>query len=275
MRNASPEATGASMTKPLPRAAIVRGVPDTFSSCLTMEKPHAPIDVDLARKQHAQYVQILKELVQEVVVLPPDNAYPDCPFVEDTAIVVGSKAFVTRPGAISRRGEEAAVRSALKDLNLESSDIGPLGLLDGGDVLFAGGLLLVGRSNRTNEEGIKALATAFPDIPVVTIDVPSGLHLKSALSSIGSDVLAVEDTPVGHRMFEAINRAKQFEAVHVPSPGAANTLRVGDTLLYPSTYGAGDWEKQYKMFNSDIIPVDISEFHKGDGGLTCLSIIIP
>lgn len=60
MRNASPEATGASMTKPLPRAAIVRGVPDTFSSCLTMEKPHAPIDVDLARKQHAQYVQILK-----------------------------------------------------------------------------------------------------------------------------------------------------------------------------------------------------------------------
>lgn len=196
------------------------------------------------------------------------------------------------------------MRSALKDLNLESSDIGPLGLLDGGDVLFAGGLLLVGRSNRTNEEGIKALATAFPDIPVVTIDVPSGLHLKSgtsaienfslsecslslalrshghllfisALSSIGSDVLAVEDTPVGHRMFEAINRAKQFEAVHVPSPGAANTLRVGDTLLYPSTYGAGDWEKQYKMFNSDIIPVDISEFHKGDGGLTCLSIIIP
>eukprot|EP00246_Nothoceros_aenigmaticus_P001271 TRINITY_DN11755_c0_g1_i1.p2 TRINITY_DN11755_c0_g1~~TRINITY_DN11755_c0_g1_i1.p2 ORF type:complete len:104 (-),score=10.22 TRINITY_DN11755_c0_g1_i1:164-475(-) len=102
-----------------------------------------------------------------------------------------------------------------------------------------------------------------------------GLHLKSALSTIGFDVLAVEDSPSGHCMLEAIRKVKRFEAMPVATSGAANTLRIGETLLYPSAYGTGEWEKQYRTLNEGVIPVDISEFHKGDGGLTCLSIIIP
>jgi dimethylargininase len=126
-----------------------------------MTKRSTPIDLELAKQQHAAYVSVLKGLVEEIIELPADNSLPDCPFVEDTAVEIGSKALVTCPGAPLRRGEVAVVRDALLNLGVQISEAKSPSLIDGGDVLYTGGMLFVGMSKRTNEGGVKALATTF------------------------------------------------------------------------------------------------------------------
>ncbi|CAM6126154.1 unnamed protein product [Calypogeia fissa] len=258
----------------VPRAAIVRKVPETFANALSMEKTSAPINVELAKQQHAAYVNVLNGLVQEVIELPADNAFPDCPFVEDTAVVIGSRALITCPGAPSRRGEVGVVRDALRSLGVQTAEVQSPSLIDGGDVLYAGGMLFVGKSRRTNDDGIMALAATFEGIPVVPIEVPQSLHLKTVLSSVGLNVLAVEDTTEAKIIFSAIQSvAPYFKSIIVSPAGAANTLLVGNTVVYPSGYGKS-FESTYDTVASKVVPVNISEFHKADGGLTCLSIFV-
>ncbi|KAL2622358.1 hypothetical protein R1flu_002563 [Riccia fluitans] len=256
-------------------SAIVRQVPDTFAKALAMQNPTVPVNVRLARQQHAAYVKVLKEFVAEVIMLPADDKFPDCPFVEDTAVVIDSKALITRPGAKSRQGEELVVKEALERLGVEILEAEPPARIDGGDVLFAGGVLFVGQSTRTNQEGLKALASTFPDVPVVPVPVPKSLHLKTVLSSITSDVLAVEDSVEGRDMFVRIQKEAPFlKSVLISPAGAANIVLLGSTVLYPSGYGR-NFDSTYKQYADRIIPVNISEFHKVDGGLTCLSILVP
>lgn len=256
------------------KVAVVRGVPDSFANALAMEKPASPVNLERAREQHAAYVQILRGLVQEVIEIPADNQYPDCPFIEDTAIVIGNQALITRPGAVSRQGEEVEVHHALAKMGLKICEVQPPGLIDGGDVLYASGLLFAGKSRRTNDDGILALTNAFPEIGVHPIKVAKGLHLKSALTCIAPRTLAVEDNEDAQAMFEELQKmtAQHFKSFQVSVAGAANTLWVGDTLLISSTL-AGDLEPHFKQFAGEVVPVDISEFHKADGGLTCLSLI--
>jgi N-dimethylarginine dimethylaminohydrolase len=119
---------------------------------------------------------------EEVIEIPADNQYPDCPFIEDTAIVIGNQALITRPGAVSRQGEEVEVHHALAKMGLKISEVQPPGLIDGGDVLYASGLLFAGKSRRTNDDGILALTNAFPEIGVHPIKVAKRLHLKSGMN---------------------------------------------------------------------------------------------
>ncbi|XP_024527694.1 N(G),N(G)-dimethylarginine dimethylaminohydrolase 1 isoform X1 [Selaginella moellendorffii] len=260
-----------------PRLALVRGVPHTFSSCITMEKSEAAIDVELARKQHSDYVNILRELVDHVVELSPMDEFPDCPFIEDTAVVIGSKALITRPGASLRRGEVEAVEAELRNLGFEIHNVEPPGTIDGGDVLYVQNTLFVGKSMRTNSRGIEALARAFSPIPVVPIDVAETLHLKSVLSPLGRNSFLAEETFHAKQMLELIRKASMdsCDCVFTPHQGAANLLWVGNTLVYPSAYPCGsDLAELYANSAERVIPANISEFHKGDGGLTCLSIVI-
>lgn len=265
-----------SMSMPMPRAAIVRSVPGTFADALAMEKPADPIDVQLAKQQHREYVKVLEGLGLQVIELAADDAFPDCPFVEDTAVVLGSRALITRPGAASRQGEEVPVKQALERLGLQTSQAQAPAQIDGGDVLFAGGMLFVGQSARTNVEGLQALASAFPDVRVVPVRVPRSLHLKTVLSCVASDVLAVEDSPEARAMFASIQREAPFlKSIAVSPAGAANTVLLGGgTVIYPSGYGRS-FESVYEPYADRVIPVNISEFHKADGGLTCLSIFVP
>jgi len=257
------------------RTALVRGVPSSFCDALSMEMPSSPVDLERARAQHAAYVKVLQGLVDKVIELPADDKFPDCPFIEDTAVVIGNRAFITHPGASSRQGEEVAVREALKKLGIHTSEVESPGSIDGGDVLYASGMLFVGKSTRTNEAGINALAKAFPDIQVHTIPVLDTLHLKSVLTQIAPQTLAVEDNEVAAAMLVEVQRkgGNLFKAVQIAGAGAANTILVGDTLVCSATLGS-NLEAQYSQYAKNIISVDISEFHKVDGGLTCLSIII-
>jgi hypothetical protein len=138
--------SAAAANKGKSKVAVVRGVPDSFANALTMEKPASPVNLERAREQHAAYVQILRGLVQEVIEIPADNQYPDCPFIEDTAIVIGNQALITRPGAVSRQGEEVKVHHALAKMGLKICEVQPPGLIDGGDVLYASGILFAGKS---------------------------------------------------------------------------------------------------------------------------------
>src|SRR5262245_53314154 len=113
--------------------ALVRPVPSSFAASLCLQPPPSPIDVTLAREQHGRYVEALARLVDHVVYLAPDEAYPDCCFVEDTAVVIGDRALVTRPGAPSRQGEQRATQKALFSLGLRCAALAPPATLDGGD----------------------------------------------------------------------------------------------------------------------------------------------
>src|SRR4051794_29881660 len=99
-------------------AAIVRGLSKNFANAIQSSVPDQPINVEVAIKQHRSYVEILKKLIPKVIELPADDALPDCCFIEDTAIIVGVKAVVSRLGALNRRGEEKAVQGELERLNL-------------------------------------------------------------------------------------------------------------------------------------------------------------
>ncbi|GAQ89681.1 hypothetical protein KFL_005500040 [Klebsormidium nitens] len=256
--------------------ALVRGVPDSFSEALTLhEKPEA-IDVAKAKQQHAAYVEQLKRLVPRVVEIAPDNRYPDCCFIEDTAVVRGNSALITRPGNIARQGEVTAVREKLQELGVQTTDTEPDATIDGGDVLQTRTHIFVGLSSRTNEAGVDALRKAFPDTPVVLLPVPSGLHLKSGLSWVGPNTLAVEDSPEVLDIFKRIKKLlgqPELHALRIRETGAANALLVNGSLLYPRAYFRTS-HNPYEGLSVPVYPIDMSEAHKADGGLTCGSILI-
>jgi len=229
------------------------------------------IDYQLALRQHATYVGALREFGLTIVPVAPLLDYADACFVEDTAVVFGDAALVTRPGAPSRRGEEESVAWVLGNLGLALTRMLPPATLDGGDVLRVGNTFFVGRSERTNREGIAALA-AFaahidPTARVVVVDLPPDLlHLKCHVSALSDDtVLAVADLaldlPTGVRRID-LPRAEAFAANAVAHNSgvlvAAGHARAAEILA-----AAGFLPR----------PLDTSEFKKAAGSLTCLSVL--
>ena len=244
--------------------ALVREVPATFADALCASSPDVPIDVALARAQHAAYCDALAACGVAIEQLPADDTSPDSVFVEDTAVVVNQRALITRPGAPSRRGETAAVFAALgPHVGLVQMD--EPGTLDGGDVMLVGKTLYVGRSARTNADGIRQLANAFPSQRVEVLDLPPGvLHLKCICSPLGGDaVLLVEGTV----------QLPHMDVVHVtPAEAyAANAVAVhGHVVMadgFPRTHDA------LAARGLVLHPVPVSEVRKADGSLTCQSIV--
>jgi dimethylargininase len=167
----------------------------------------------LARAQHTAYVEVLRGLVPNVKVLPADEKFPDCVFVEDPAIVIGGHALLTQPGDPTRREETVRMRRVLRDevglVVMEVAD--PEAKLDGGDVLWTGREILVGLSSRTNEGGLKAVREAFSGFPVTGIQVAGPLHLKTLLTLCGEDTLcAAMETGNSYKMLEVSLKNKHF-----------------------------------------------------------------
>eukprot|EP00898_Chlorokybus_atmophyticus_P004108 jgi/Chlat1/4699/Chrsp3S00442 len=268
-------------------AAVVRGVPSSFAHCLKFDDS-AVIDYENAVKQHAAYVKCLQQKVPKIIELPADDRFPDCSFVEDTAVVIGDRAMIARPGARERQGEEADVKEALKHCGLRIYEAKPPACIDGGDVLVTDEHIFVGRSRRTNHEGIAALQAAFPDIPVFTIPSFDPILIYSPAHSlchsiimtwVEGNTLLVEDSPGALEMFEALRQmalsgGREYESVLVPDAGGANALVVDDTVFYPAAYSPDTAAVYQSLKGKRAVAVDISEFHKGDGGLTCLSVLV-
>lgn len=249
--------------------AIVRGVPSSFARALVAVAPDEPIDVERARSQHRAYLAGLRQAGAEVVEIPADESHPDCCFVEDTAVVAGGIALLTRPGAPSRRGEPAGVRAALSRW-LAVVDMEAPATLDGGDCLRLGDRLYIGRSVRTNAAGIGQAREIFGRVGIEVIEVPvrGALHLKSVCSPLADRIVLVAPGTLPADTFPP------GVAVEVPAAEAvgANLVEVGGSALV----AAGCPVVASLVAGGGLvpIPVDTSELRKADGALTCLSIVI-
>lgn len=251
----------------LPKYAIVRGVPDTYDQCI--RSVTVPIDVELAKEQHQKYCETLQKLGLQLIYIEADDSYPDCGFVEDTAIVVGDVAVISRMGAPSRRGEEVEVRKIL-DKCKEIHDIKPSGTIEGGDVLKIDDKLFIGLSKRTTISAVEqvreiAAPLGFQTIAVETKDL---VHLKSDCTYLGRGHLLMTPGRFDEAPFNG------FRKIIVPEEEAyaANCLAVGGKAIvsdgYPRTM------RLIEEAGFETVSLDMSEFRKGEGALTCLSVVL-
>ena len=193
---------------------------------------------------------------------------PDAVFVEDAAIVLDEVAILSRPGALSRRAESAAVASVLAVYWPVCSMTAPA-TLDGGDVLRLGRTLYVGCSSRTNEHGIEQLRSFVEPFGyrVVPVEFSRCLHLKSAVTALADDLLLLNPTCVTAAAFPG------YKALFVDDrePGAANALRVADTIVYPAACPRTRDRLIERRLRVETI--DCSELAKAEGALTCCSLL--
>ena len=250
------------------RTALLRPVPDSFPKALVRHGQPA-IDLDLARAQHDEYRSLLEGSGHTIEVVPADEAHPDCVFIEDTAVILGTIALITRPGAESRRGETGPVEQALED-RFPIARIAAPGTLDGGDVLALGDVVYVGHSARTNDDGIDQLraVTHHQGLRVVTVDVEDVLHLKSAVLPIDGETVVVTPRTVDegqlrglHILHEHDEERHRFSALPLADGRVMVTASAPKTTAMVATRGA------------EVIPIDVSQIQTADGGLTCMSIV--
>jgi dimethylargininase len=250
--------------------AIVREPGGNFSDGQTSVDLGTP-DHALALQQHEAYCRALESCGLALVRLPADEQHPDSTFVEDTAIVTERGAVITRPGAPSRLGEIDGIKRELVDHYSKIEEITSPGTVDGGDICEAGNHFFIGVSRRTNEAGATQLAQILDSFGYSSslIDIRglgNILHLKSGMAWIGENRLLV---------IEALSRQKGFssyELVHVNSfeEYAANCLFINKRILVPS--GFPGLKRQLEDLNYTTIALEMSEFQKMDGGLSCLSL---
>jgi dimethylargininase len=244
------------------RRALVRPPSAAYARCIRQDASRT-IDVPRALAQHAAYCEALRACGLEVSALPAEPEMPDACFVEDAAVVVGDVAVVTRPGAEARRAETASVERVLAKkcfcMRMER------GSLDGGDVLAADGTVFVGLSQRTNEAGAQELGRLLK-MPVRTIPVRRLLHLKTGITRVGERRLLQRAGAFRGSDFPG------FEVLATDEPQGATVLTVdGHAVVSAAAPKTAD---RLRRLGLAVHAVDISEFHAGDAGVTCLSVIL-
>ncbi len=248
--------------------AITRKPGLTFAAGLTTVSNAKP-RYDRIMRQHEAYINVLNELDLNTIILEPLEAYPDAYFVEDVAVVTRKKAIVTRPGALSRRGETDFITSVLKNFR-DLAHIQSPGTLDGGDVLIVDDHCFIGISQRTNESGAKQLGAILEEegIKWTPIHVKGGLHLKSDVNYIGRSTLLLTKKMADWDEF------KPYEQIIVDENEtyAANSLLVNGQVLTPA--GFPNTKAKLLQGGFDLIELETSEIQKMDGGLTCMSLRI-
>lgn len=246
--------------------AITRRPSPDFGDGITTAGLGAP-DYDLALDQHSAYCAALQSLGLDLIVLEYDSVYPDSVFVEDTAVITEKMAVITRPGDPRRLGEEVSIAQTLS-LFRELHVIESPGTLDGGDVMRAEDHFFIGRSERTNVEGALQLSSLLSRFGYTSsiVDTDGHLHLKEFANYIGDNILVVL------KKMALLDEFKRFEMITVDAEEAycANCLSVNGTILFPS--GFDRTREKLASKGMDILQLEMSEFRKMDGGLTCLSL---
>ena len=250
--------------------AIVRIPGNNFADGLTTVDLGVPI-FDEVLNQHARYCDALRECGLELTILEPDLRFPDSTFVEDTAILIPQVAIFCRPGAVSREGEVSAIRPFIERSFFSTFTIEAPGTVDGGDICEAGKHFFIGVSLRTNMEGARQLTACLNahGYTASVIDIrgmKSILHLKSGISYIGDKTLVV---------MEEMNANPQFArfdllCVRPEESYAANCVRVNDRVLIAD--GFPHFADDLAARGVRPLALNMSEFRKMDGGLSCLSL---
>ena len=247
------------------RIAFIRQPASTLADGEVTHIDRTELDATLADSQWDGYVEALVNAGFETVEVPVADEHPDSVFIEDAVVVLGATAIITRPGAESRRGETDAVRPVAKKAGLAVREIVEPGTLDGGDVLIVDDTIYVGRGGRTNAEGIRqfrsfAIALGYT---VVAVPVTKVLHLKSAVTALP------DGTIVGYA--EHVDDPQIFDRfLAMPEPGAAVVVLSADTVLMATSV-----PKSIALIEDlgyTVVSVDVSEFEKLEGCVTCLSV---
>lgn len=246
--------------------ALVRRPSPRLAEGIVTHVPRIPVDLGQARRQWRAYVDALGAHGWAEVEVPAAPDSPDSVFVEDTLVVLDGTAVVTRPGAAARRAETIGAEQTVAELGYDVVRIEAPGTLDGGDVLKVGSTVYVGASGRTNGEGIRQLRAALGPLGARVLAVPLSkvLHLKSAVTALP------DGTVVGYPpMVDDPTVFPHFLPVPEPS-GAHVVLLGGDALLM-----AADAPRSAELFSRlgwTPVVVDISEYQKLEGCVTCLSV---
>lgn len=247
-------------------AALVRPPGPRIAEGLVTHIERSPVDPDLALSQWRGYVEALRAHGWETVEVPPADACPDSVFVEDTVVMYRGTALITRPGAPSRRPETGAVAETVAGLGYRVLRVTEPGTLDGGDVLKTGDTIYVGTGGRTNAEGVAGLRAAFEPLGATVVPVPLTrvLHLKSAVTALPDGVVIGHPPLVDHpELFP------RFRAM--PEEGGSHVVLLGGGRLLLAASAPRSAELLARL-GYDPVPVDIGEFEKLEGCVTCLSV---
>lgn len=243
-----------------------RAMVDGITSAPELGKP----DYDLACKQHDNYIEALKQCGVDVTVLEADERYPDSCFVEDPALITKQCAIITNPGAASRNGEKDEIVGAVKKFFNDDviEYIREPGTLEGGDVMMVGDHFYVGRSERTNEEGIRQLTEILEKYGMTCSEVKLDemLHLKTGVNYLEDNNMLVAGEFVTKPEFEKYNRVE----IPMEEAYAANCIWINGKVIVPE--GFPRVLEAVKGLGYETILVDTSEYRKLDGGLSCLSL---
>ncbi len=247
------------------RIALVREPSPSFPACITAYAFPDTINYQKAKKQHIEYCNTLEELGLEVIKLPPEKKYPDSCFVEDAAIIHGKRALISHFGALSRRGEEKKVLAVLSQTLKVKKCLEPA-TIEGGDVIHFSNHLISGITQRSNYQGIQQLAT-WLGVEIKTIEDHSIVHLKSYITALNETTIITINKYVSHPELSQYNKL----VLDDKDAYAANTLTINDSVLIPAGYPAVT--KMIKEQGFEAITLDITEFQKCEGALTCLSLL--
>jgi dimethylargininase len=244
----------------LPSATFVSG-----ETSVDLGKP----DFEAALRQHDAYCDALESCGLELIRLPAEEQYPDSTFVEDTALLTSRGAVLTRPGTESRRGEVASIATVVREYFHDVYQIEEPGTLDAGDVCEAGEHFFIGISRRTNEHGAKQLAHLLNSFGYTTslIDIrglSNILHLKSGLAYLSDRRLVIIDALSNEKEFSGYDLIR----LNSTEEYAANCLLLNGKILMASGFPT----LKRELEGHPIISLDMSEFQKMDGGLSCLSL---
>jgi len=249
-------------------SVFVRSPGNSYARCVSSNPERDTIDVTLAKEQHIEYVSIIEELGVKVFELPVLEEFPDSVFAYDTGLLGKEKCVIGRFGEKSRRGEE---RVLAKDLSSYRNEVGKFtyvldpGTLEGGDILVTERGIFIGESARTNSDGIRQFAEVMKNTAVRSVKTET-FHMLCGCSYLSNGKILIVPELLNPTLFPG------FEFIFVPKEEsyAAEALYLGEQrVLIP----AGFPRTAAKLRETDYKPVEVelSEFYKGDGGVSCLS----
>ena len=247
--------------------ALVRRPTQDLAEGITTHVERVPVDADLAAEQHAGYRAALSAAGWEVREVEPAPGCPDATFVEDSVVVVDGTAVLTRSGAEARRAEVPGTEAVVRDLGLDVVRISGEGTLDGGDVLQVGMTVYVGRGGRTNAEGIRQLRGHLAPLgrTVVAVRLQAVLHLKSAVTALPDGTFLALPELLEPGAFPVARPVTEEPGCHVVPLG-------GDrVLMSASAPRTAEWLADLGFTP---VVVDIGEFEKLEGCVTCLSVLV-
>jgi dimethylargininase len=248
------------------KLALIRSPSPRLAEGIVTHLERQPVDFDLAAKQWDNYVSVLEGEGWKTVEVPRADDCPDGVFIEDTMVVFRNVAVISRPGADTRKPEIIEAEKAVASLGYSINRIKAPGTLDGGDVLKVGHTVYVGRGGRTNPEGVRQLRVILEPLGADVVAVPTTLvlHLKSAVTALP------DGTVIGYPPI--VDDPRIFgRFLPVPEESGSHVVVLGGSRLLM----AADCSKTHELFADlgyEPVPVDISEFQKLEGCVTCLSV---